>query len=90
MATNLLAALNKQQREAVTYGEGPLLILAGAGSGKTRAIVYRVAYLMSKKHIDPSRILLTTFTNKAASEMRERLIKLVGSAPAYTGTFHSL
>jgi DNA helicase-2/ATP-dependent DNA helicase PcrA len=90
MASNLLASLNNKQRKAVTFNEGPLLILAGAGSGKTRAIVYRVAYLISKKQIDPSRILLTTFTNKAASEMRERLISLVGSAPPFTGTFHSL
>lgn len=90
MVKNLLADLNQQQHSAVTFGDGPLLILAGAGSGKTRAIVYRVAYLIGEKGIDPGRILLTTFTNKAASEMRERLTKLVGAAPPFTGTFHSL
>ena len=90
VGTMLLTDLNEQQRTAVTFGEGPLLILAGAGSGKTRAIVYRVAFLIKDKGVDPSRILLTTFTNKAAYEMRERLLRLVGEAPPFTGTFHSL
>ncbi len=90
MAGNLLKDLNSQQIKATTFGEGPLLILAGAGSGKTRTIVYRVAYLIHEKGVQPDRILLTTFTNKAAHEMRERLLRLVGSAPPFCGTFHSL
>lgn len=90
MKSSLLTELNERQREAVTFGDGPLLILAGAGSGKTRTIVYRVAYLISEKRMNPERILLTTFTNKAAHEMRDRLEKLVGRAPAFCGTFHSL
>ncbi|OGY16054.1 MAG: hypothetical protein A2785_02695 [Candidatus Chisholmbacteria bacterium RIFCSPHIGHO2_01_FULL_49_18] len=90
MSSSFLDQLNTDQRAAVTFGDGPLLILAGAGSGKTRVIVYRVAYLLQKKSIDPSRILLTTFTNKAAGEMRDRLQRLAGAAPPFTGTFHSL
>lgn len=90
MANGLLNNLNDQQMKAVTFGDGPLLIMAGAGSGKTRAIVYRVAYLIEEKKINPEHILLTTFTNKAASEMRERLVDIVGAAPPFTGTFHSL
>ncbi|HBU21697.1 TPA: ATP-dependent DNA helicase PcrA, partial [Candidatus Beckwithbacteria bacterium] len=77
---------------AVTFGEGPLLILAGAGSGKTRALTYRVAYLIKERQVDPKRILLVTFTNKAAGEMRQRLEKLVGrdhSAGLFAGTFHA-
>lgn len=90
MASGILKDLNDKQKVAVTFGDGPLLILAGAGSGKTRVIVCRIGYLIRKKQVDPSRILLTTFTNKAASEMRERLLRLVGEAPPFTGTFHSL
>lgn len=90
MASGILKDLNTQQRAAVTFDEGPLLILAGAGSGKTRVIVYRVAFLIGERRIDPAQILLTTFTNKAANEMRERLLLLVGKAPPFTGTFHSL
>jgi len=90
MASALLKALNAEQLQAVTFAGGPLLILAGAGSGKTRAIVYRVAYLVQERGIDPAEILLTTFTNKAAGEMRERLLHLVGASPPFTGTFHSL
>jgi DNA helicase-2/ATP-dependent DNA helicase PcrA len=90
MASGMLKDLNSDQLAAVTFSEGPLLILAGAGSGKTRAIVYRVAYLIGERRVDPSRILLTTFTNKAAGEMKERLLRLVGTAPPFTGTFHSL
>lgn len=81
--------LNREQQRAVTFGNGPLLILAGAGSGKTRALTHRAAYLLKQKGIDPSRMLLVTFTNKAAGEMKQRLKKLVGSRLPFCGTFHS-
>lgn len=85
--------LNEAQREAVTYGEGPLLIFAGAGSGKTRVLTMRIAHLISTRNISPRRILAVTFTNKAANEMRERIEKLVGSAQVkqmWVGTFHAI
>jgi DNA helicase-2/ATP-dependent DNA helicase PcrA len=91
MIDKLLKDLNQPQQEAVTFGEGPLLILAGAGSGKTRALTYRAAYLIKEKAVPPDRILLVTFTNKAANEMKERVKKLVGDKQdlPFAGTFHS-
>lgn len=86
----LLSDLNPQQKEAVTYvGKGPLLVLAGAGSGKTKVLTYRVIYLIQKGLVEPENCLLLTFTNKAAGEMRQRVIKLTKDTPPYAGTFHS-
>lgn len=92
MQRNLLEELNEEQKKAVTTTEGPILILAGAGSGKTRVLVYKTAYLVSEKGIEPQSILAVTFTNKAAGEMKERIIKLLGgnSVAPFAGTFHSL
>ncbi len=89
---DLLEQLNEQQRQACEIVDGPLLLLAGAGSGKTRTLTYRIAHLLETHHAYPSQILAFTFTNKAAREMKDRLEKLVGeeSHSMWVGTFHSI
>ena len=90
--SELLENLNDKQQEAVEYMAGPLLILAGAGSGKTRVLTYKIAYLLEKEIVKPWQILAITFTNKAAKEMKERVEALVGqvSNDMWLGTFHSV
>lgn len=93
---DIVSGLNPAQQEAVIHDDGPLLILAGAGSGKTKALTHRIAYLIAKKDVWPNRILAVTFTNKAAREMRERLAVLLNEDASnrgfmpWMGTFHSI
>ncbi len=88
----MIAALNPAQREAVLTVDGPLLVLAGAGSGKTRVLTTRIAHLIEQHGVDPREILAVTFTNKAAGEMRDRIARLLGHEPAgmWVGTFHAI
>ena len=92
LMNNMLDKLNERQKEAVLTTEGPVLVLAGAGSGKTTVLVNRIAYMISEKHIRPWNILAITFTNKAAREMKDRIERLLGDTAKdmWIGTFHSV
>lgn len=86
----MIDSLNPEQAQAVTTTDGPILVLSGPGSGKTRVITHRIAYLIKERGIAPDQILALTFTNKAANEMKERLKNLIGSSIPWAGTFHSI
>ena len=89
----ILEGLNSEQKAAVSCVDGPVLIVAGAGSGKKRVLTSRIAYILAEKGCDPASILALTFTKKAASEMKERIALMVGERKArrlYMGTFHSV
>jgi DNA helicase-2/ATP-dependent DNA helicase PcrA len=90
--STFLDVLNEAQREPVLHKDGPLMVIAGAGSGKTRVLTYRIAYLM-EQNVDAFNILALTFTNKAAREMKKRISEMVGASEAknlWMGTFHSV
>ena len=92
MPTDIFSQLNSQQREAVIHTDGPSVILAGAGSGKTRVLIYKVLNLVQTHRIDPFSILMITFTNKAAGEMKERISKVSRNRfgrLGFVGTFHA-
>ena len=88
----ILEGLNEKQYEAVINTEGPCLVIAGAGSGKTKVLTYKIAYLIKEKNIKPWNILAITFTNKAANEMKQRAENLIGDnvKDMWIGTFHSI
>ena len=88
----LIEGLNDKQKEAVLCTDGPCLVIAGAGSGKTKVLTHKIAYLMAEKYVKPWNILAITFTNKAANEMKERVEVIVGEAAKdmWIGTFHSI
>lgn len=88
--SNLLAKLNPNQKQAVQHDSGPAVVLAGAGSGKTRVLTTRAAWLIQEKNVSPDQILLVTFTNKAAGEMNKRVQQITGYKLPYSGTFHGL
>jgi len=93
MTDPLLESLNPKQQEAVSADDGPILVLAGPGSGKTRVLTHRVAWLIARRHIPPWKIVAVTFTNKAAREMRERLNHMIGEqsvAQLTVGTVHAI
>jgi DNA helicase II / ATP-dependent DNA helicase PcrA len=87
----LIDPLNEAQRQAVMHASGPALVVAGAGSGKTRTVVHRIAYLMREHDVRPYQVLAVTFTNKAAGELRERVAELIGppARDLWVATFHS-
>ncbi|WP_143745151.1 DNA helicase PcrA [Marinilactibacillus piezotolerans] len=89
---DILSGMNPKQKEAAAHTEGPLLIMAGAGSGKTRVLTHRISYLIEEQNVNPWNILAITFTNKAAAEMKERVSKLVqqGGSDVWVSTFHSM
>ena len=89
---DLIEGLNDRQKEAVISTEGPCLVIAGGGSGKTKVLTHKIAYLISEKYVKPWNIIAITFTNKAANEMKERIQNIIGDAAndLWMGTFHSI